>query len=145
MFIGHMGPIPSGLVHPMPGIVYGGSHTTQNVIMINQSAKEVKIPGGTVIGTATAMNNPSTPQLISNMGHLSEVEETTNEEQHVQHVYQLATEPQVRARVNKLWQELDTENPDKNLSKEGRKAMYKILERHLQVFTDEEVKVGCTD
>merc|ERR1711951_328380 len=64
---------------------------------------------------------------------------------HSQHVYQLKTEPQVRARVNELWRELDMENPNKNLSKEGRKAMYKILERHMQVFTDDEVKVGCTD
>ena len=38
-----------------------------------------------------------------------------------------------------MWTELE------NLSKQGRKAMYKILERHMQVFTDEEVKVGCTD
>ena len=79
MFIGHLGPIPSGLVQPMPGIVYGGSHTTQNVLMVNQSAEQVTIPGGTVIGTATAMNNPNAPQLICDMGHLSEVEEAMNE------------------------------------------------------------------
>ena len=91
------------------------------------------------------MNNPNAPQLICDMGHLSEGEEAVDQEQHAQHVYQLATKPQVRARVNELWQELDMENPNKSLSKGGRKAMYKILERHLQVFTDEEVKVGCTD
>ena len=37
------------------------------------------------------------------------------------------------------------DNHDKNLSEAGRKAMYKILERHIQVFTDKEVRVGLTD
>ena len=65
--------------------------------MVNQSVEQVTIPGGTVIGTATAMNNPNAPQLICDMGHLSKVEEAVNKEQHVQHVYQLATKPQVCA------------------------------------------------
>ena len=75
---GHLGPIPCGLVQPMPGIVYGGSHVTQNVIMVNQSAKQVTIPGGTVIGTATAMNNPNAPQLICDMEHSSKGEEAVD-------------------------------------------------------------------
>ena len=47
--------------------------------------------------------------------------------------------------MDKLWQELNMDNLNKNLSKAGRKAMPKILARHMQVFTDDEVKVGCTD
>ena len=54
--------------------------------MVNQSVEQVTIPGGTVIGTATAMNNPNAPQLICDMGHLSKVEEAVNKEQHAQHV-----------------------------------------------------------
>ena len=72
MFRGHLGPIPSGQVRPMAGILYGGPHPTQNVIMLNQSAEVVTIRGGTVIGTATAMNNPNAPQLICDWGHLEQ-------------------------------------------------------------------------
>ena len=56
-------------------------------------------------------------------------------------MYQLGDKPRIRERMDELWKELDMDNPNKNLYK----AMYKILERNIQVFTDEEVKVGCTD
>ena len=39
--------------------------------------------------------------------------------------------------MDKLWQELNMDNLNKNLSKAGRKAMPKILTRHMQVFTDD--------
>ena len=68
-----------------------------------------------------------------------------DEEQHLQHVYQLASDSKVRERMRELWDELGMENKAKNISKAGRKALFKIIERHIQVFTDEEVKVGCTD
>ena len=68
-----------------------------------------------------------------------------NKEQHANHVYQLADNKKVKKRVDELWKELDMDTKDKKLSKKGPKEIYKILERHISVFTDKDVKVGCTD
>ena len=142
---GHHSPVNNGSVRPMPGIVFGGALQTQNVTMINQSNQTIQIPGGTVIGTATSMDHLEAPQLICDWGHLSQGEELLEEEQHLQHVYKLAEEPVVRERMKELWAEMGMENPDKHISKNGRRALYKIVERHMEVFKDEEVKVGCTN
>ena len=66
---------------------------TQNIIMVNQSAEQVTIPGGTVIGTAIALDHPNAPQLICDMEYAHEGKETGDEEQHSQHVYQLKCAP----------------------------------------------------
>ena len=68
-----------------------------------------------------------------------------DEEQRLKHVYQLADDPKMKKQVDKLWAELDMDNENENLSNEGSKAMYKILAKHTTVFTDEEVKAGCTN
>merc|ERR1712155_371324 len=35
--------------------------------------------------------------------------------------------------------------PEKKISKKGKTALFKIIEKYITVFTDEEVKVGKTD
>ena len=145
MIEGHLGPIPSGQVRAMPGLLFGGARPTQNVIMLNQSAQVLTIPAGTVIGEAIPLDHPEAPSVICDWGHLQQAQEDIDEGKQLRQVYQLAEEPEIRERIDKLWAELDMDNASKNLSKAGRRAMRKILTRHMQVFTDEEVKVGYTD
>ena len=47
--------------------------------------------------------------------------------------------------MRELWDELGMDSKTKNISKDRRKALFKIIEKHMQVFTNEEVKVGKTD
>ena len=81
MFDGHLGPIPSGQVRAMPGLLFGGACPTQNVIMLNQSAQVVKIVKGTVISNAIPLDHPDAPRVICNWGHLQQAKETIDEEQ----------------------------------------------------------------
>merc|ERR1711923_373318 len=126
----------------MPGMMYGGAHIRQNVIMLNQSAQVIKVPAGTIIGEATPMDHPDAPRVMCDW---AANHEERDEGEQLRQVYQLAETPEAKQRVEQLWKELDMDNPDKSLSPNGRKAMRKILARHMQVFTDDDVKVGCTD
>merc|ERR1712155_82732 len=142
MVAGHLGPIPSGLVRAMPGLMYGGANHRQNVVMLNQSAQMITMPAGTVIGNATPLDHPDAPTIMCDWTARPEEE---SEEEQLRQVYQLAEKPETKERVEQLWKELDMDNPNKSLSSDGRTAMRKILARHMQVFTDDDVKVGCTD
>ena len=108
----------------MPGLMYGGAHQTQNVIMLNQLAQLITIPAGTVIGNATPLDHPDAPKILCDWttGH-----EDADEGEQLRQVYQLAETSAARERVEQLWQELDMDNPAKSLSRNGRKAMRKIL------------------
>ena len=68
-----------------------------------------------------------------------------NEEQQLEHIYKLSDSPKVQRQVEGVVWELDMDNKSKNLSDAGQEAMYQILEKHTTVFTDKEVKAGCTD
>ena len=93
---GHLGPVTDGLARPMAGFLYGGACPAQNVLVVNQSGQEISIPGGTVIGTATAMDHPDAPQLMCDWGPRHRDEELVDEERHMQHVYQLGEDAAVR-------------------------------------------------
>ena len=116
----------------------------QNVRMMSMSNQQIKILAGTKIGEATPMDHPMAPEVMCDWIQPEAHEEMEDKEQHLQHIYMMKDNPKVKKRVAKLWKELDLDNPNKNLSKEGRRGLHWILTK-CTVFTDKEVKARCTD
>ena len=63
-FQGHLGPVPSGQVNPLPSFLLGGTHAAQNIIMMNQSNQQIVNPSSTIVGTATPLDHPDAPTLM---------------------------------------------------------------------------------